>query len=152
MLASLPPKKVEFSGTALGRVAAGSGPGWWYDGDRTTLHVLTPRVMTESETRILIEEDTENNRSAVVNGLPGKIARLNRVMPLLNHLWPLEWSPESLVAVAQTGNRLSIEPSGVGKELGSFEDRWGEVLGEVRAMSIPDSVKERVLHHLLSGQ
>jgi alpha-glucosidase len=151
MLASLPPKKVEFSGTALGRVAAGSGPGWWYDGDRTTLHVLTPRVMTESETRILIEEDTENNRSAVVNGLPGKIARLNRVMPLLNHLWPQEWSPESLVAVAQTGNRLSIEPSGVGKELGSFEDRWGEVLGEVRAMSIPDSVKERVLHHLLSG-
>jgi hypothetical protein len=72
-------------------------------------------------------------------------------MPLLNHLWPQEWSPESLVAVAQTGNRLSIEPSGVGKELGSFEDRWGEVLGEVRAMSIPDSVKERVLHHLLSG-
>ena len=32
-------------------------------------------------------------------------------MGLINNRWPKEWSPDSLVAAVQTGNRATIDPS-----------------------------------------
>lgn len=151
LLGSLLPRKIEVNGKTLTRVREGSAEGWWYGGDRATVSILTPRIPTNAEMRIVVQEDQSPALFAVLNGLPGKVARLKRVMPLLNRLWPKEWSPESLVQGAQTGNVLSIDPGRIHEELGSFGARWQNIVNEVKALAIPDSVRTRVLNHLQAG-
>jgi hypothetical protein len=84
----------------------------------------------------------------LLDGVPGKLARLRRVMPLLNSLWPKEWSPEILVAVAQTGNRISINPKTALEELQKLDREFPEVLNAVRNLQADSSTIATVLAHL----
>lgn len=84
----------------------------------------------------------------LLDGASGIFSRLRRVMPLLNGTWPKEWSPDSLVYAAQTGNRISIRPADAMKELAQLYENLPEVIKQIQALDIGRDVRNKVLNHL----
>ncbi len=87
--------------------------------------------------------------SALLNGFPGKLARLKRIIPFCNSLWPREWSPEGLLKAVQTGNRIGLFPKTAQEELKAFEQILPDVVRQVTALKeVNEEVIGRVLAHL----
>jgi hypothetical protein len=147
-LSVAPPVSVKINGKEVPAVGEG-GTGWWYEGDKATLHVTTGTTAKSAGVTITASLPAmADSVSEALNGLPGKLARLKRVMPLLNHQWPVEWSPPVLVRQSQTGNRMGLFPAKGMEELRQFAGRQREVLDAIQRMSVPDSVRARVMNHL----
>ena len=148
LLSVVPPVSVRVDGKTV--VQAGEGKvGWWYDGEHTTLNILTGKTSSKNGAKVdvVLPQLTESQRTTL-NGLPGKIARMKRVMPLLNHQWPIEWTPPALVHQAQTGNRMGLNPEKGVEELTAFEAAQKDVFDALRAMTLPESVRTKVMNHL----
>ena len=82
----------------------------------------------------------------------GTIARLKRVMPMINNHWPAEWAPEAMIAATQTGNRIGLKPESTAKELQALFESYPAILDAVESLEIPDTTKTRVLGHLAGLQ
>ena len=87
-------------------------------------------------------------KSSLIDGVPGKLARLRRVIPLLNSQWPKEWSPDNLVEAVQTGNRISLNPKTALQELEKLERSLPEVIDQITKLNIDKGVINRALAHL----
>ena len=71
-------------------------------------------------------------------------------MPLLNSLWPKEWSPNILIEAAQTGNRISLKPENILKELEHLHNIYPEVLKQVSALKKSNRKIVRVVLNFLA--
>jgi len=142
----LPPSSVLCNDSPLRLSGTADGPGWSYDGSLAEIRVRTTAFPTSSKVEIILDGVRPLPGWSI--DLRGKLARLRRVMPLLDNLWPEEWSPDVLVAAAQTGNRISIWPEKAESEINGLRKRIPVLLEEIRSMSIDHAVKARVLGHL----
>ncbi len=147
-----PPLRVTGNGAVLSWTRDKASTGWSYDGDHASVRIRTGAYPVGSKVEVVLSmpsgvDSLENE----LNGLPGRLARLQRVMTLLNNQWPKEWSPGVLVKAAQTGNRLTINPVTFRDELGRFSRSQEEIRGAIRGMAVPDSIKTRALKHLTAG-
>jgi hypothetical protein len=142
----LPPSAVGCNGSSIPFSKASAESGWEYDGTLGELRVRTSAYATDA----IVELTLEGIRPlpAGVADLRGKLARMRRVMPLLNNLWPGEWSPESLVHLAQTGNRISVRPERAEAELTALRADLPGMIREIHGLSIDERVKTKVLGHL----
>jgi alpha-glucosidase len=148
----VPPEGVTSNGRALAWTREEGAEGWAYDGEHASVLVRTGSFpLTERVTVLLTMPSDAASLGRTLDGFPGRLARLRRVMPILNNQWPMEWSPGTLVHAAQTGNRLGINPGAFRDELARFGPDQQEIQKAVRGMEIPDSVRARVLNHLTSG-
>ena len=86
-------------------------------------------------------------RSHLLNGVPGAIARLRGSMPLMNAAWPKEWTPDLWVRAAQTGNRISLHPDTGARELEQFHDVIRQAMHAVDSLHCDRSIILRVLAH-----
>jgi alpha-glucosidase len=123
---------------------------WRYDGDKLMMIISLPKFRVTEKVEVLIK--TSAGLAAgdqLLDEVPGKLARLRRVMPLLNRLWTKDWSPEILVAAAQTGNRISINPLSTLAELQKLEREFPEVLNQVRNMQGDSTTIAIALGHLV---
>jgi alpha-glucosidase len=143
----MPPELVEIDGHAVPNGAEGSGPGWWYDGERATIVVRTARVPAGEEVELEVK-GSAGSGGQYANGLPGTLRRLRKGMDLINAQWPKEWSSGDLVAAVQTGNRMSRWPGKAPAELEALNKRIDVALKQLGPLAIPDSVRIRV-HGLL---
>jgi len=142
----MPPGSVSCNGKMLGQVRNSEDEGWTYDGLRGELSIRTKTLRVSAPVTVTLEG--VNDLPFSFQGLRGVLARLHRVMPLLNNLWPKEWSPESLIAAAQTGNRMSIAPARAMEELHGLRAALPKVREEIAAMNIDTTLKARVLEHI----
>lgn len=145
LLGVMPPAAVTCGGAALGERRDGT-KGWTYDGTRAELCIRTGAFPTSAPVEVTITG--AEDLPADLQNLRGTLARLHRVMPLLNNLWPREWSPEVLVAAAQTGNRMSITPANAEKEIEHLRAALPKVKEEIAGLKIDPAVLARVLNHL----
>ncbi|MGH7596928.1 MAG: TIM-barrel domain-containing protein [bacterium] len=124
-------------------------PSWRYDGDELMSIISLPKFRVTEKVEVLINMPIAvAAQDQLLDGVPGKLARLRRVMPLLNSLWTKEWSPEILVAAAQTGNRIGINPPSALAELQKLERDFPEVLNQVRRMQGDSTTIAVALGHL----
>jgi hypothetical protein len=72
-------------------------------------------------------------------------SRLMAAMHVINTQWPKAWSPDLLVEMIQTGNRMGIDPRTARKELAAFDHNVPEVLGQISAMDLDPEVARRAL-------
>jgi alpha-glucosidase len=142
----MPPSGVTCNGLDLRFSHPAGQPGWSYNGTIGELRVRTGPIATDTKTEIVLNGITLLPPGST--GLRGKLARMRRVMPLLNNLWPKEWSPELLVTLAQTGNRLSVWPEKAQSEITGLKDKLPDLINEIRRLSIDEGVKAKVLGHL----
>ena len=116
----MPPLVVEVDDHAVERVAEGSPVGWWYDGERSTVVIRTPRVDAGGEIELRVKG---GKGSHYVHGIPGALRRLKKGMDLVNTQWPKEWSSSDLVSAVQTGNRMSRWPEKGEAEIEALHQR-----------------------------
>lgn len=94
----------------------GSKASWKYDGDRLMAVVYLPNTNVHREVNVTIKFSAPINFE-LIYGVSGKIKRLKEAMGILNHLWPEDWSPDSLIVAAQTGTRMTLFPENAGREI-----------------------------------
>ena len=147
---SFPPAKAVVNGQELTRVTEENEIGWRYDGNKLTAIYRLPSFSVKKEVTLKIQYNPEMlKRADLMQGIPGKIARFKRVMPLLNTLWPKEWSPEILIKAAQTGNRIRLHPEQIILELETLKREIPEVLAQVEALKkVNKKVVIKALAHL----
>ena len=137
---TLPPRRATCNGESIG---------WKYDGDKLTTIVSIPKTRCDRQVDVSVQFSRQDGMdTALVNGMPGKLSRLRRVMSMINNLWPKEWSPEIAVKASQTGNRMTIDPEHAGSELAGFGKLFEGAVDSLKALDIDASVKSRALHHL----
>ena len=150
LLSAFPPERVVVNGNELHFKHDESQIGWSYDGDHTTVKILTPEFAVGKRVTVDVTGPRGEDH-ALINGLPGMIVRMKRVMPLVNSQWPKEWSPDVLIHAAQTGDRMSIFPQTAIDEMKAFQGYKARILDSVAHMTLPDSIRARVENHLTVG-
>ncbi len=136
---TLPPDNVECNGQSLVMNA-----GWNYDGNTQTTIITTPLFSVGQKVEITIH----SKKSDITSGMRGTLSRLNRVMSLINNEWPKEWSPDSLVAAVQTGNRISLQPQHAADELAQLKKSLPAIISQIKRLEIGKRVIERSVNHL----
>lgn len=148
----LPPARVQCNHQNIAFNKDEGEPGWRYDGDRLMPIITLPKFAIDEKVEIRVHfSDAPFSHDDVLNGFPGKLARLKRVMPLLNSLWPREWSPDTLVATAQTGNRIGLNPALAISELQKFDQMIPDCIAAIKKFTrLNRKLVQRALAHLAS--
>jgi hypothetical protein len=124
--------------------------GWGYDGEKLTTVVSIPKFKVSEPIHITVKGPDYSAAAAhLLDGVPGKIARLRQAMTLINNKsWPKDWSPDVLVNAAQTGDRISLHPESARQELDVLRKRLPEVLREIMTLKGGRAVIDQVMLHL----
>ena len=146
-----PAGRVAGSGFPVGAVPAEPGPaalpGWHYDGDRLTTIVALP-ASEVGAARELVVRFPAGRSEAVLDGVPGRLRRLYGAVTVLEALWPADWAPDALVALQQTGNRITLHPDSARVELERLHAELPGVLERLRHLKGDPKIIERALAHL----
>ncbi len=127
----LPPQAVWVNGAEVPYDLHGK-PGqlhWQYDGNQIAIVVHLPPQPVHEALEVSLKLQSLDDLD-LLNGVQGKIARLKKVMHLLNKYATKtkDWSPDFLVEAAQTGTRLSLRPETALEELRKLENIVPQVI------------------------
>ncbi len=117
-----PPKSVEVDGATYEWSRKPKAGFWSYDGDKTSLIVKVAELDVTKGLSVLVEGDAAANASAY--GFKGLMTRLDKIGTMVNMVSPAHpIHPDERLAsmLAQTGNRISREPSSFKKEMAFFK-------------------------------
>lgn len=149
LVGTLPPAGIMCNGRALPQSRNGATAGWTYDGDMVTSVILTPHFNVREKVELLVDVSKElDSNQDVINGFPMKRARLEWVMNQINTQWPGQWSPDQLVELVQTGDRMEIHPGSAAKELEKFRRGIPPAIDAIRQMGLDKNLLGRILAHL----
>jgi alpha-glucosidase (family GH31 glycosyl hydrolase) len=130
-----PPSSVTANGTALDYTIKKGVPGWHFEGNTLTTVITVPSTPTSQAVVIHVQRPMNlMRRRAELNGFAGNMTRLRQAYDTLNKTFPLAWSPDSLVDVTQTGDRLSYHPEAVSDELTHFHAELPKAIADVTKM------------------
>jgi hypothetical protein len=144
---SWPPSRVTVNSESVPHRKNEGEAGWRYDGDNTRV-VITTDVQNSSAGVDVVAEYPASKIDDRPDGVRGMIARLKRVMPVMNAFWPKEWSPELLINAAQTGNRISLEPSMAKEETRRMMESIPLLISQIDTLRIDPGAKKLVKNHL----
>jgi alpha-glucosidase len=146
---SFPPKQVISNGKFVLHRQDSAAPGWRYDGNTLTTIISLPPMSVHEQLHVkIVAQGATATRAELLNGVPGKILRMKAAMDVLNSTWPVEWSPDELVAAYQTGNRITLAPDSAVAELQKLNDGMPAIVRRIRGMGIQPAVIARALAKL----
>ena len=140
---TLPPVSVHANGTPVPHSAAESARGWRYNGSTLSTVISVQRIGVNQKLEILVKPPTVPG--SLADGVPGKLARLRTAMDTLNRTWPNNWSPDILIEAAQTGRRMTLDPSKAREELEKLQRSIPAIAGAIREMDINCASQVRAL-------
>ena len=143
---SWPPSSVSVNGEALAYSKKEGAPGWRFEGDTltTVITTLSFRVTDVVRVTVRIKSEMARNR-ALLDGFPGKMARLRETYDILNATWPVGWSPDPLIDAMQTGDRISYHPETAFAEVSGLPAKLAglvALLGAMRATETSPKVDD----------
>jgi alpha-glucosidase (family GH31 glycosyl hydrolase) len=146
-----PPESVTCNGRPIQFSGEGDSPGRKYEGNKLMAIISLPRFKVSEKVEVTIRFSAGlNEKPQLLDGFPGKLARLRGVMTLLNDQWPKEWSPDILVEAVQTGHRISLNPTTAEQELEQLEQLVQQIVRQMNDLDISRRVLNRALTHLES--
>lgn len=133
-----PPATISCNGKSLTFSKKLQGMAWRYDGETVTTIIQLPRFSVRETIRLqIVPQVSLLQKANLLDGVAGKLARLRRIMPMLNALWPKEWSPDSVVHAAQTGRRISLQPETALHELKSLYRADQKIIAAIEKLEVP---------------
>lgn len=136
-----PPDSVTVNGHPVSFVTEKDHPGWRYEGNTLTTVVRIASQPVNETVHIRVHRTAGlEARRADLDGFAGKITRLRGADDALNSLWPLIWSPDSLVDALQSGDRLTYHPQTASLEIRHFQSAYAEAVSNVRELVDQSSV------------
>jgi alpha-glucosidase (family GH31 glycosyl hydrolase) len=134
---TLPPDSIAFNGGTVG---------WRYDGATlTTVITVSPRPVNQRVEIVVKEPATP---TALVNGVRGQLARLRTTMEIVDASWPDGWAPDVLIEAAQTGRRMTLQPSTAREELEKLQRQMPAVVEAISKMDVDCRMTAAALNHL----
>ena len=113
-----PPSSVTVNGEPLPYANTAEKPGWRFEGSTLTTVITTRRFNTGDAVSVKLRIDPQLAHSrSMLDGLPGKLARLRETNDILNAAWPAAGSPDLLIDAMQTGDRIGYHPETAFAEL-----------------------------------
>jgi alpha-glucosidase len=138
-----PPDDVTANGTKLPFAMHGSKPGWHYEGNTLTTVITTPRFSVAERAIIRVHRAAGSLASrSQLDGFAGAETRLRAAYDTLNAGSPLMWSPNVLIDVWQTGDRLSYKPQTAKQELTRFPQLYAEGMARVQNLATQAHVSD----------
>lgn len=133
----LPPQKIVFNGEMLN---------FEYDGNKLSASILTQEFKTSERVEIEIIHSSENVFH-LINGFPGMLSRIKKVKELI-HSQPGMWNVSLIIAAAQTGSRISLNPGNAVNELNVFSKNLNEIKMKLETLDLSEEPKTRSLKHI----
>jgi len=141
-----PPERVMYDGRAVPFAPEGALPRWSYDGDTLTAVISLPRTSLRSKVEVIVTPQRGLD-AALLQGVPGRIVRLREAMKILEGTWPKGWAPDEMIEAAQTGGRITDNPSAARSEIEKLSRNFPDIVGQIRAMDVdPDAIKRALAH------
>ncbi|MFY9936426.1 MAG: TIM-barrel domain-containing protein [Silvibacterium sp.] len=138
-----PPDDVTVNGTKLPFAMHGSKPGWHYEGNTLTTVITTLRFSVAERVIIRVHRPAGSLASrSQLDGFAGAETRLRAAYDTLNAGSPLMWSPNVLIDVWQTGDRLSYKPQTAKQELTRFPQLYAEGMARVQNLATQAHVSD----------
>jgi alpha-glucosidase len=110
--------------------------GWTYEGNTLTTIVRTPRFPVGTPVLIVVERDPALvSRRHELSGFAGAMTRLRDTYDTLNRTWVAGVSPDTLIDITQTGDRLHYHPERAGEELRHLRETLPTTQADVKAIS-----------------
>jgi len=141
-----PPVSVEVDGTPVTREGAGANGGaatWAYRADRLELRVRLPRADVRRERIVRIAFRTADR--ALLDGVPGALRMIRQAVRALEHLWPDDWAPESLIGLMQTPRRIDLRPEDARPEIERLRRALPSEVARARALRGKRSMRRRAV-------
>jgi len=130
-----PPASVAANGKALPYSTVKGAPGWHFEGNTLTTIVTVPAAPVTERVLIQVKRPLSLiERRRELDGFAGNMTRLRQVYDTLNHTFPLSWSPNALIDVMQTGDRLTYRPETAATELAHFQKELPKAIQQVDGM------------------
>jgi alpha-glucosidase len=138
-----PPESVAAGGVDIryaGPEATPAGfahPGWRYDGETATTIINLPEFPVTQIVDVHVKfaaHFVDDDR--LLDGAPGKLARLHGAMHMLENSWDRGWAPDILLEAAQTGRRISLHPESAVEELRKLNRAWPEILKTIDSSDV----------------
>lgn len=124
-----------------------AAPGWTYDGTRLSVVIHVPAADIRRVATLDVELPAGGNDS-LLDGVPSRLARLQRAMHILEGLWPSDWPPDAMVALQETGHRITLYPDSAETELQHLRARLPAVLDRLRTLHGDSTLIRRALAQL----
>ncbi len=119
---------------------------WRYDGATLTTIITVPPAPVNRRVEIVVKGAAAP--AALVNGVRGQLARLRTAMDILNTSWPNGWSPDILIEAAQTGRRMTLQPSTARAELEKLQRDMPAIMEAIAKMDVDCRTTATALRHL----
>jgi hypothetical protein len=138
-----PPTSVTANGRSLASAPKGGAIGWRYEGNTLTTVITIPPVSVSEQVTVRVTRDAGLvARSGELNGFAGAMTRLREAYDTLNQTWPVAWSPDELIDVMQTGDRLTYHPEKAGEELSHYHQVLPQAIAKVHDLQKGPSEEE----------
>lgn len=145
-----PPTSVTANGAPLNYTVAKGAPGWHFEGNTLTTVITVPSTPMSQRVVVQVYRPTVMvRRRAELDGFAGSMVRLRDAYDTLNQTFPLAWSPDALIDVMQTGDRLTYHPQTVSQELTHFHielPKAIEAVDEMKNAITPEDQKKMNKH------
>ncbi|HUZ05205.1 MAG TPA: TIM-barrel domain-containing protein, partial [Acidobacteriaceae bacterium] len=130
-----PPASVTANGKQLTYQDKKGVPGWYFEGNTLTTVITVPIISTGQPVVVHVLRSMDLiRRRAELDGFAGCMTRLREAYDTLNHTFPLAWSPDALIDVMQTGDRITYHPETVSQELTHFHVMLPQAIEHVNKM------------------
>jgi len=130
-----PPTSVTANGNSLLYTGKASVPGWRFEGNTLSTVITVPSTPVTQAVVVHVHRPMNLvNRRGELDGFAGAMTRLREAYDTLNQTFPLAWSPDALIDVMQTGDRLTYRPDTVSEELTHFHAVLPQAMQQVEQM------------------
>jgi alpha-glucosidase len=145
-----PPRHVAVNGQELQFTRDETKPGWRYDGNRTMVIIRSPSFKVSERVELTAElPHVTEAQQQKLDGLPGHITRLRTAMDVLNGTWQKGWSPDSLIAAYQVGDRMTYFPDRAVEEVDAFQTQWPKMVSDVLSMQQQGIDRDAIMQALM---
>lgn len=127
-----PPDNVTCNGRPVAFSREEGGTGWRYDGEKAQAAISLPRFKVTRKVEVRVRFPTAfEAKASLLDGVPGRLARLRAAATHLKNGWPRTWAPDALVEAAQTGRRISLDPATAAAELEKLQRSLPALIEEI---------------------
>ncbi|PYQ35756.1 MAG: alpha-glucosidase [Acidobacteria bacterium] len=119
---------------------------WRYDASMLTTLITVPPTAVNRPVEVIVKESVAP--ATLVSGVRGQLGRLRTAMDILNTSWPDGWSPDILIQAAQTGRRITLQPSTAREELEKLQRDAPTIVEAISKMDVDCRMTATALNHL----